>query len=1031
MLSDLLITLPETAFNRFSALCVFMFFWVASILPSFAAGDPIRIEAESSQGVTLNGVQITNEKAGYSGAGYAWGFDDDSNGGDNIVFTFSATAGEYELTVGYYSPYGDKKARLTVNGATNEQDLKLTGEKFSAVTMGKFQLVNGTNTVVVNKDWGYYGIDYIVLTPVSVKPPTVVPLVNGRAEAELADLSGVNVATTNSGFSGTGYVTGLDNETDKISLTFSARAGLYDLALGYASPYGEKGVDFQVNDERGSGMLAQTVAGFSSAAVGKFFLQEGLNTITIYRGWGYFDVDYIQLTPTAVALPNKPPKKLVDARATLSTMGLFSFLVDQYGSKVISGQQDDVEYIFEKTGKEPAIGSFDLIDYSPTRVQYGATPVRTSEAIINWSKKGEGRGIISLMWHWNAPTDLINQAPDKLWWRGFYTDATTFDIAVVLADKSSERYQLILRDIDAIALQLKKFQAADVPVLWRPLHEAPGGWFWWGAKGPGPFKELWRILYDRLTNYHQLHNLIWVYTGTDTINPDWYPGDQYVDIVSEDIYSNPTANLSGNWTNAQSQFDGKKLVTLSETGNLPDPDKIRAFATWWSWFSVWTGSDYIRKQPIETLQKVFNDSDVITRDELPNWRPAATVKVQYQDGDNGQVANNNAKPNLVLINEGTTPIPYTELTVRYWLTAENYAGINTWIDYAQLGIAKVKMKYVALDIPRNGATGYIEYTFDPSAGNLNANGNSGPIQSRFSNIDWANLSETNDYSYRTSGQYTLNDRITLYRTTVDGVPQLIWGTEPDVIAPIVKLTVYAQNRNGNTNGNAISTYLQVVNEGNIPVAYNDLSVRYWFTAEGTQGLNYWIDYAKLGNNNVAGQFIRNVTRSKADAYFELKVKPTLGSLYPLANTGNIQYRIAKVDWSAFNEANDYSFKPMAAFDTNSHITVYYKGQLVFGTEPATLANGRIVADQRTPTLQVRLLGNPVVGDNADIEIRGAEGAPLKLFLTDAKGTQLLERKIEQASVTNSYSLPIGKVSGVYLLRVSTPTDVTTMKIVKP
>jgi mannan endo-1,4-beta-mannosidase len=45
-------------------------------------------------------------------------------------------------------------------------------------------------------------------------------------------------------------------------------------------------------------------------------------------------------------------------------------------------------------------------------------------------------------------------------------------------------------------------------VLWRPLHEADGAWFWWGAKGPKIFKKMWRIMYDRLTNYHQLHNLL-------------------------------------------------------------------------------------------------------------------------------------------------------------------------------------------------------------------------------------------------------------------------------------------------------------------------------------------------------------------------------------------------------------------------------------------------------------------------------------------------------------------------------------------
>ncbi|MEZ0482948.1 glycosyl hydrolase [Fibrella aquatica] len=446
-----------------------------------------------------------------------------------------------------------------------------------------------------------------------------------RVEAETGVLTGVTVATTTAGYSGAGYVTGLDAETDKITMTITAKAGLYDLVIGYSSPFGDKGIDFQVNDEKSSGTLAGTSAGFRVANLGKFMLKEGQNTIAIFRGWGYFDVDYLLLTPATAVIPTKPPKTLVDAQATASTKGLFSYIVDQYGSKVISAQQDDIEYILEKTGKEPAIGAFDLIDYSPTRVQNNARPIRTSEAIIDWAKKGEGRGIVSLMWHWNAPTDLINLAPDKLWWRGFYTDATTFDLAAALADKNGSRYKLLLSDIDAIAVQLKKFQAADVPVLWRPLHEAPGGWFWWGAKGAGPFKELWALTYDRLTNFHNLHNLIWVYTATDTFNADWYPGDQYVDVVGLDIYADASSNMSGSWGSALTALNGKKLVTLSETGNLPNADKIRGFGTWWSWFAVWTGNDYIKKQPIDQLRSVFLDNDVITRDELPDWRAGVAV----------------------------------------------------------------------------------------------------------------------------------------------------------------------------------------------------------------------------------------------------------------------------------------------------------------------------------------------------------------------------------------------------------------------
>jgi len=62
--------------------------------------------------------------------------------------------------------------------------------------------------------------------------------------------------------------------------------------------------------------------------------------------------------------------------------------------------------------------------------------------------------------------------PGNEWYRGFYTEATTFDVADAMATPASANYELLVRDIDAIAVQLQRLEDAGVPVLWRPLHEA-------------------------------------------------------------------------------------------------------------------------------------------------------------------------------------------------------------------------------------------------------------------------------------------------------------------------------------------------------------------------------------------------------------------------------------------------------------------------------------------------------------------------------------------------------------------------------
>ena len=305
------------------------------------------------------------------------------------------------------------------------------------------------------------------------------------------------------------------------------------------------------------------------------------------------------------------------------------------------------------------------------------------------------------------------------------------------------------------------------------------------------------------------------------------------------------------------------------------------------------------------------------------------LKVQYRNADNS-LTDKEGKPHLKLLNNGTAAVPYSQLTARYWITPENFTGsLAIWVDHAQKGNNIVTTKYVTLSSPRVNAFGYIEYGFTPSAGSLAAGTNSGEIESRFANSDWAVLNEANDYSIGTNKTYADNTAITLYRNGV-----LIWGTEPAVEAPLTKLKIYSEGKS-NGNSKSISTTVDIRNEGNVPLDYGDITARYWFTSEGTSPLNFSVDHAKKGNTAVSGNFtILNPAKTNANVYLELKVRP--GTFYPLSATGDIQYRITKNDWSAFNQTNDYSFKtgPMTE---NPKITIYYKGQLVYGTEPDGLS----------------------------------------------------------------------------------------------
>ncbi|MFR6588480.1 MAG: glycosyl hydrolase [Ruminococcus sp.] len=92
-----------------------------------------------------------------------------------------------------------------------------------------------------------------------------------------------------------------------------------------------------------------------------------------------------------------------------------------------------------------------------------------------------------------------------------------------------------------------QLQDAGVPIILRPLHEAQGNegnysdgtaWFWWGDRGAEVYKELWKLLYNTLTEKYNLHNIIWEYNSYNYANSDtWYPGDDYADIVAYDKYN--------------------------------------------------------------------------------------------------------------------------------------------------------------------------------------------------------------------------------------------------------------------------------------------------------------------------------------------------------------------------------------------------------------------------------------------------------------------------------------------------------------
>ena len=413
-------------------------------------------------------------------------------------------------------------------------------------------------------------------------------------------------AVSLSGASG-GKAVDLKDSGDSVTLSVNAAsAGAKKLTIRYSQPYDEAGKyqDVLVNG-RNAGQIFCEYTGdgkFSTVSL-TASLSAGVNTVTVQGSWGWTYLDSLTVED-AGSSPSKVSGKLSNPNASAEAQSLYSFLCDTYGNYVISGQQEstwmgseDYEFniIKNASGKYPALRGLDYMgdDFSGC-----------NRRAKSWYSKG---GIVTICWHCGSDfsgshTESMNT---QLNWDKTLTEGTP-------------EYNALISGMDKGAKALSELKAAGVPVIWRPFHEFDGKWFWWGKGGAENFKKLWRIMYDRYTNYWGLDNLIWNLGYCGDVNSGWYPGDEYVDIIGADTYVNHTDSLLGMYQKTAQVAD--KPVCLHENGPIPDPEKLRADGSRWLWFMTWHTS-FIDSNEINTasyLNKVYNSDYLLTLDELPD-----------------------------------------------------------------------------------------------------------------------------------------------------------------------------------------------------------------------------------------------------------------------------------------------------------------------------------------------------------------------------------------------------------------------------
>jgi mannan endo-1,4-beta-mannosidase len=456
-------------------------------------------------------------------------------------------------------------------------------------------------------------------------------------QAEDAILHGKTVISTGrDDYTGTGYVTGFYEEEDGATFTVTVnQEGAFDLIFNANSNGDYKEMFVYVDGEKRGGIDMQN-NGFKDSSLKKTWLKEGTHEITLKNGWGYIDLDALtvrQVDPVRDSVYSDVFAELANPNATQETKNLYNYLLSIYGEKTLLGQHpdkngmfsSDMQAIKKETGKLPAFMELDFMDYSNSRKEHGDPGNTLVDQAIKFAEQG---GIVGASWHWNAPSKYLYNTAEKPWFSGFYQDTSFIDIEKIMLGEDEEGYNLLLEDIDTVAAEIKKLQEKNIPLIFRPLHEGNGGWFWWGSKGAVAYKELYRMLYDRLTNYHGLNNIIWVWNCNDV---EWYPGDNCVDIISVDTSAGAFqySTQAHQFLKLYAAAGRRKMIAMSECGTMIDPERMVEENVHWLYYSCWVGTNSNTSSIIneylelntekEMLHKIVESDVIVTLDKLPDW----------------------------------------------------------------------------------------------------------------------------------------------------------------------------------------------------------------------------------------------------------------------------------------------------------------------------------------------------------------------------------------------------------------------------
>lgn len=158
-------------------------------------------------------------------------------------------------------------------------------------------------------------------------------------------------------------------------------------------------------------------------------------------------------------------------------------------------------------------------------------------------------------------------------------------------------------------------------------------------------------------------------------------------------------------------------------------------------------------------------------------------------------------------------------------------------------------------------------------------------------------------------------------------------TESDTGSGDENVVVQYRAADTNAGDNQIKPHFNIVNNGDTAISLSDWTIRYWYTIDGEQTQDFHCDYAVIECSNVSGTF-QDTNASGADSYLEISFNSGAGTIAAGSESGEIQARFNKSDWSNYDESDDYSYDgSQTSFANEDHVGLYHNGTLVWGMEP--------------------------------------------------------------------------------------------------